>query len=230
MQARAFRRIKQQSLREKQPFRIVMKPMLEAIASSLPEMFASAIHEDRIDGLLKHSAFQSAGADADDGAGVQDHENRGDDACAPRGRVGNRLRSGRLLRDISEGLHERVGPRRIQCALSGQVLPCHAAETIEDLAVDNVRTTTPRRDWIRWQRLQRLSWRTVGCRSSAKAASARTSTLAGPGVRPWRLSATLPRPIRLASNRRTGTLWTIALSSRPLLRAAIAEDIYLDAA
>jgi pyrroloquinoline-quinone synthase len=33
------------------------KPMLEAVVSSLTEMFAPAIHEDRIAGLLKHYAF-----------------------------------------------------------------------------------------------------------------------------------------------------------------------------
>lgn len=33
------------------------KPMLEAVASSLTEMFAPAIHSDRIAGLLKHYAF-----------------------------------------------------------------------------------------------------------------------------------------------------------------------------
>jgi pyrroloquinoline-quinone synthase len=33
------------------------KPMLEAVASSLTEMFAPAIHTDRIAGLLKHYAF-----------------------------------------------------------------------------------------------------------------------------------------------------------------------------
>ncbi len=33
------------------------KPMLEAVASSLTEMFAPAIHENRIAGLLKHYAF-----------------------------------------------------------------------------------------------------------------------------------------------------------------------------
>lgn len=33
------------------------KPMLEAVASSLTEMFAPAIHADRIAGLLKHYAF-----------------------------------------------------------------------------------------------------------------------------------------------------------------------------
>jgi pyrroloquinoline-quinone synthase len=33
------------------------KPMLEAVASSLTEMFAPAIHEDRIAGLLEHYAF-----------------------------------------------------------------------------------------------------------------------------------------------------------------------------
>lgn len=33
------------------------RPMLEAVASSLTEMFAPAIHSDRIAGLLKHYAF-----------------------------------------------------------------------------------------------------------------------------------------------------------------------------
>jgi pyrroloquinoline-quinone synthase len=38
------------------------KPMLEAVASSLTEMFAPAIHEDRIAGLLKHYAFANDNA------------------------------------------------------------------------------------------------------------------------------------------------------------------------
>ncbi|ABA03957.1 coenzyme PQQ biosynthesis protein C [Nitrobacter winogradskyi Nb-255] len=38
------------------------KPMLEAVASSLTEMFARAIHEDRIAGLLEHYAFANDNA------------------------------------------------------------------------------------------------------------------------------------------------------------------------
>jgi pyrroloquinoline-quinone synthase len=38
------------------------KPMLEAVASSLTEMFAPAIHEDRIAGLLKYYAFANDNA------------------------------------------------------------------------------------------------------------------------------------------------------------------------
>ena len=114
--------------------------MLEAVVSSLTEMFAPAIHEDRIAGLLKHYAF------ADDNA----------------------------LSYFRQRLKE--APQEVEFGLSY------------------------------------------------------VSTLAGADVRPWRLSAMLPRPIRFAANRHTATLWTIALSSRPLLRSAIAEDIDLDAA
>ncbi len=38
------------------------KPMLEAVASSLTEMFAPAIHADRIAGLLKHYGFANDAA------------------------------------------------------------------------------------------------------------------------------------------------------------------------
>jgi len=112
---------------------------------------------------------------------------------------------------------------------SGQVLPCHAAETINTSPL----ITSGRVPSARFGTMAAPSTpfaAMVGCRNSARAASARTSTLADADVRPWRLSAMLPRPIRFASNRHIGRLSTGASSSRPLLRFAIAECIKLDAA
>ena len=99
----------------------------------------------------------------------------------------------RLSRQISQSLHERLGPLSFNVTPQGKVLPCHAAETIPGLEFWNAREKKLADIWAQFARASTPFAAMNGCRSPAAPASARPWISAAAAARLWRWSAT-PRP------------------------------------